>query len=558
MKEYLVEWKADGRDYDGWFYSRGTTHTIHYLANGVTYTVRVTARNEHGYGPPSEEATGAPTSGSAVALDTPVLSWPEILHHRMVKLDWQDIEGADSYEVHFYNSSNEWVALPAEGVGVAFDGSSAVVSDLPERGFWWLKVRAVSATGESEWSEIVLIYPTKASDWESESDNSPATGAPTISGTAQVGETLTADTSGISDEDGLDNATFNYQWLADDSDISGAAGSTYTLTDADEGKTVKVRVSFTDDAGNEETLTSAATDAVEAATQPNNPATGAPTISGTAQVGETLTADTSGMSDADGLSNVSYSYQWLADDAAIAGATANTYTLADSDEGKTVTVQVRFTDDAGNDEAVTSGATDTVASKPNSPATGAPTISGTAQVGETLTADTSGITDDDGLENVSFSYQWLGDDAAIASATGSNYTLADSDEGKTVKVQVSFTDNAGHDETLTSGATDAVVAAEPTEPPAAPTNLTAVVNDDGTVTLSWDAPDDDSVTGYQILRRRPQMGEDTLLVYREDTGSMAATFTDTDVTAGVRHVYRVKAINAAGLGKWSNYVRVEP
>ena len=49
------------------------------------------------------------------------------------------------------------------------------------------------------------------------------------------------------------------------------------------GKTIKVRVSFTDDAGNEETLTSAATAAVVA--RPNTPATGLPTISGTAQVG---------------------------------------------------------------------------------------------------------------------------------------------------------------------------------------------------------------------------------------------------------------------------------
>ena len=85
-----------------------------------------------------------------------------------------------------------------------------------------------------------------------------------------------------------------------------------------------------------------------------------------------------------------------------------------------------------------------------------------------------------------------------------------------------------------------------------------MVNGDGSVTLSWDAPDDESVTGYQILRRRPTEGEKTLLVYVEDTGSAETTHTDTEVTAGIRHVYRVKAINAAGLSQWSNYVRVEP
>ena len=221
--------------------------------------------------------------------------------------------------------------------------------------------------------------------------NSPATGAPAITGTAQVGETLTADTSGIADEDGLTNATFTYQWLVDNAAIAGATGSTYTLADADESKTIKVRVTFTDDADNDETLTSTATVAVAAATQPNSPATGAPTISGTVQLGETLTANTSGISDDDGLDNVSFGYQWLADDTAIQGATNSTYTLADADEGKAIKVQVSFADDAGNDETLTSAATAVVsaATQPNNPATSAPTVSGTAQIGETLTADTS-------------------------------------------------------------------------------------------------------------------------------------------------------------------------
>ena len=94
--------------------------------------------------------------------------------------------------------------------------------------------------------------------------NTAAAGAPTIGGTPRVGEELTASTSGISDADGLDNASFAYQWIRTDTDIGGAAGSTYTAVDADEGKTLKVRVSFTDGAGNEESLTSAATDAIAA------------------------------------------------------------------------------------------------------------------------------------------------------------------------------------------------------------------------------------------------------------------------------------------------------
>ena len=87
--------------------------------------------------------------------------------------------------------------------------------------------------------------------------------------------------------------------MPDDSDISGATNATYTLVAEDEGKAIKVQVGFTDDEGNEESLTSGATDAVVA--RPNSPATGAPTISGTAQVGETLTVETSGIADVDGL-----------------------------------------------------------------------------------------------------------------------------------------------------------------------------------------------------------------------------------------------------------------
>ena len=162
--------------------------------------------------------------------------------------------------------------------------------------------------------------------------NTPATGAPTIGGTARVGQTLTADTTGIADSDGLENATFAYQWQADSADISDATGSTYTPVVDDQGKSISVTVSFTDDAGNAETLTSAATAAVEP--KPNTPATGLPTISGTVQVGEKLTADLSGIADEDGLTSVSYNYQWIAGGSDIDGATGSSYLLTPGEQGR--------------------------------------------------------------------------------------------------------------------------------------------------------------------------------------------------------------------------------
>ena len=498
--------------------------------------------------------------------------------------------------------------------------------------------------------------------------NSPATGDPTISGAAEVGETLTADTSGIADADGLTNVTYSYQWIANDgtsdTDITDATDSTYTLVADDDGKTIKVNVSFADDAGGEETLTSTATGEVAAAapteppgiprnltgtanadgtvtlrwdapnddsvtgyqilrrrpregentllvlvndtgstateytdndvtpdvghayrvkainavglgrqskfvnvtpTQPagpaqNNPATGTPTISGTAQVGETLTADTSGIGDDDGLANVTFSYQWIASDGAvdidITSATVSSYTPVDADEGQTIQVQVSFTDDAGNDESLTSAVTAPVPARPNTPATGAPTIGGTAQVGETLTADTSGIADADGLTNVTYSYQWLGDDTDIAGATSSTYTLAETDEGKTIKLRVSFTDDRGNSETGTSAAT-AVVAVP--EPPAKPTGLSAVVVSHDTVTLTWDDPQDDTITGYVILRRDREIHPTgTFVTIAGDTGSADTTYTDDTVEPDKEYVYRIKAINEHGeVSEISNWVRAD-
>ena len=71
-----------------------------------------------------------------------------------------------------------------------------------------------------------------------------------------MGQILTASTSGISDEDGLVNVSYSYQWLADDTEIDGATSSTYTVKSSDNGKVIKVRVDFRDDAGTRESLTS--------------------------------------------------------------------------------------------------------------------------------------------------------------------------------------------------------------------------------------------------------------------------------------------------------------
>ena len=295
-------------------------------------------------------------------------------------------------------------------------------------------------------------------------ENTPATGVPTISGTVQVGETLTADVSGINDADGLDNVSYGYQWISGGTDIAGATGPSYLLISSEQGQTIQVRVSFIDDRNNAEARTSDATGAVIAA--PNRQATGKPTIDGTARVGQTLTADTSNISDLDGITNATFFYQWRAGGLTIIGANRSTYTLTASEQGKTVTVRVRFVDDRNSIESRASDATEEVAAAPNRQATGQPTITGMPQVGQTLTASTSDIADQDGLSNVSYGYRWIAGGSDIDGATGSTYALSEDDVGKTIRVRVTFTDDAGNAESLNSAATAEVEAAPEGNSPA--------------------------------------------------------------------------------------------
>ena len=249
-----------------------------------------------------------------------------------VDLEWNEVPGADSYDVQMYRNG-QWTDLPGDGIEIAFYGAGAIISELePEGSSYWFRVSATNAHGSSEWSDFNFMAPTSQSKSgrRARPDNIPASGEPVISGTAQVGETLTADTSDVEDGNGLDRVKFRFQWVSHDgsadTDIANATDSTYTLVAADAGKTIKVRVAFTDRGGYAESLTSGETGTVAA--RPNSPATGAPSVTGTAQVGETLAADTSGIADADGLTKVSYSYQWVANDGNvdtdITGATDST------------------------------------------------------------------------------------------------------------------------------------------------------------------------------------------------------------------------------------------
>ena len=202
----------------------------------------------------------------------------------------------------------------------------------------------------------------------------------------------------------------------------------------------------------------------QSAVTTNTPATGQPTIAGTLETGETLTAATSSISDDNGLANAAFAYQWIHtatdSEAYIPAATASSYLLSSDDIGHSIKVRVTFTDADGYTERLTSSATALVIMPANVAATGQPTITGSAEVGETLTAATSAISDANGLATTVFSHQWVrsanGSDNDITDATGSTYVITNADIDKAIKVRVNFTDDDGYSETLTSNATTSV------------------------------------------------------------------------------------------------------
>ena len=159
-----------------------------------------------------------------------------------------------------------------------------VIRNLAAATAYDVRVHSTNAIGNSHWAQSATAFSTLA--------GTAATGAPTITGTAEVGETLTASTTGIADADGLTNVSYSYQWVRVDADgmsnpadITDATDATYTLVDADQGTALKVRVSFDDDGGNTETLTSDATATVTpAAGAPNPPSN----LSATVGVGQVV------------------------------------------------------------------------------------------------------------------------------------------------------------------------------------------------------------------------------------------------------------------------------
>ena len=144
--------------------------------------------------------------------------------------------------------------------------TAATLPGLAEDTVYSVQVRALNGEIASEWSPSGIART---------GPDAVATGEPRILGVAWVGETLTADITEVMDAGGIDDMSFAYRWLRVDTDgvsnetaIAGATDEAYTLTGSDAGKRIRVEVTFSDDGGYSETLTSAATSTVRTAICP--------------------------------------------------------------------------------------------------------------------------------------------------------------------------------------------------------------------------------------------------------------------------------------------------
>jgi hypothetical protein len=291
-----------------------------------------------------------------------------------------------------------------------------------------------------------------------------ASAPPAIVGTPVEGLTLTAASGTWSDA----AAAFSVAWQRCDTAgrcATVASGTSFVPQADDVGSALRIAVTATNAAGSGTGYSTLTAPVAAAPRTPAPAAQTAPTISGAAAVGATLTADPGTWTDAD-----TFTFAWQRCDATgactpVDGTSDATLALTDADAGATIAVVVTASGPGGT-TTVSSSSTAVVVAAPVS--TAAPTISGDAVVDGTLTASPGAWSD----PAASLSYSWQRCDATgacttIDGATSATLTLTSDDAGATIAVTVTAANAAGS----TSATSAGVTVAQPTpapEPPPAP------------------------------------------------------------------------------------------
>jgi hypothetical protein len=270
---------------------------------------------------------------------------------------------------------------------------------------------------------------------------------PTISGTAQVGQRLTANLGTWQEE-----ATFAYAWRQVGSNTILGTANTYTPVAADQGKYLIVSVTASR-AGYTNAVVRSDPSAAVAVGVFANPV--APTITGTAQVGKPLIAAAGSWA-----TGATLAYSWKRSGSTSVIGSLATYTPASADIGTTLTVTVTATR-AGFTTVTSPGATTAVVLGLPFTSSPAPTITGIKTVGSTLTAVTTGWNPNAG---VTFTYVWKRADSSsgptttISGAIAATYKVVAADKGKYLTVTVTAKKTGYANTTVTSASGGTLIA----------------------------------------------------------------------------------------------------
>ncbi|MFY9253200.1 MAG: cadherin domain-containing protein, partial [Fuerstiella sp.] len=277
---------------------------------------------------------------------------------------------------------------------------------------------------------------------------------------------------------------------------------------------------------------------------------GLPVIVGTATEDQNLAVDTTGISDNDGVGT--FNYQWLRNGIAISGASSSTYALGDADVNTNISVEVSYTDGNGTIEGPLTSAQTAAVLNVNDMPVGLPVIVGTVEEDQTISADVSAISDNDGLG--AFSYQWRRDGIAISGATTNAYTLTDVDVAANISVEVTYTDGWGTSEGPLTSATRTVAGVNDAPVNTVPGNQTVVEETQTAITgisiADIDANGLDVTTQLQVINGVLDVtlsGMATIFAGGNSSADLTISGTVADINATLASLLYTPNLNVIGM-----------
>ena len=381
--ELWVWTSADGWQQIGGDNLTDTSYNHTGLAAGTTYYYTVRAVNAGGVAGPWSEYASVTFEPS---LATPTLTAEA--GESAVELSWTAVQGAERYELWVWTSADGWQQIRGNNLtGTTYSHAGLTASTT-----YYFTIRAVNAAGETgPWSEYVSATPQQVQASQDPQDTPTATSTAMPRIQVQVVPTATSTATPRIQVQVAPTATptatlvFLESVVLSDTPTSTA---TPTVTQTPTAVPTATPTATPTSSGQQSpVLQSTATPTVTQTGDQNSPATGVPTISGTAQVCKKLTVDVSNIEDENGMDNARFQIHWVGnngttevgkggllravrlsyhpDDASENVFRTNFFTVGSRDEGLTIYVRVFFYDDDGNREHVYSAETEEVSAAAN-------------------------------------------------------------------------------------------------------------------------------------------------------------------------------------------------